>query len=192
MTGEQAIAFVGFALTAAATPGPSNVLLTATGAQVGVLRGLPCLVGVAVGMATMMFVVTLGLGGVVLGHPLVLKGLRWGGAVMLCWLGWRIATAGRADPAAADRPVGFVGAAIFQLVNPKSWLVCAGAAATFLDGESGDAPRQAAALAGLLFLRSSRVACPGSPSGPFCSASCGPNAPPDSSTWRWACCSQYP
>ena len=146
------IAFVFFALAAAATPGPSNVLLTATGAQVGVMRGLPCLLGVALGMAVMMFAVTFGLASVLLGNPLVLMGVRWGGAVVLLWLAWRIATAGRAGTAASGRPVGFVGAAVFQWVNPKSWLVSASAAATFLGGESGHALWQAAALAGLFFL----------------------------------------
>ena len=51
MTREQAIAFFIFSVAAAGTPGPSNVLLTATGAQVGVRRGLPCLLGVGLGMA---------------------------------------------------------------------------------------------------------------------------------------------
>ncbi|MFI5324679.1 MAG: AraC family ligand binding domain-containing protein, partial [Candidatus Rokuibacteriota bacterium] len=47
------------------TPGPSNMLLTATGAAVGVRRGLPCLLGVALGMGLMMFVVAFGLGRVI-------------------------------------------------------------------------------------------------------------------------------
>ena len=67
MTREQAIAFFIFSVAAAGTPGPSNVLLTATGAQVGVRRGLPCLLGVGLGMAVMMFLVAFGLGSVILG-----------------------------------------------------------------------------------------------------------------------------
>src|SRR5207237_5225699 len=57
MTPEQAVAFLLFAVAAAGTPGPSNVLLTATGANVGVLPGLPSLLGVTIGMGGMMFVV---------------------------------------------------------------------------------------------------------------------------------------
>ena len=49
MTAEQAIAFFLFAFVAAITPGPSNLILTSTGASVGVLRGLPSLFGVAGG-----------------------------------------------------------------------------------------------------------------------------------------------
>jgi threonine/homoserine/homoserine lactone efflux protein len=154
MTREQALAFVLFSVAAAGTPGPSNVLLTATGAQVGVLRGLPCLLGVALGMAVMMFIVALGLGSVILDNPLIIRGVKWSGAVVLCWLAWRIATARRADADAEARPVGFLGAASFQWVNPKSWLVCASAVATFLDQGAGSALGQSVAF-GLLFL----VAC---------------------------------
>ncbi|HEY3108476.1 MAG TPA: LysE family translocator [Chloroflexota bacterium] len=158
MTREQAVAFVVFAVAAAGTPGPSNALLTATGANVGVLRGLPALFGVAAGMGTMMFVVAFGLGAVILDHPIASTGARWCGAAFLCWLAWRIATAGRAGAAASGPPIGFVGAAAFQWINPKAWLVCASAAATFLDQGAGGAFGQSAAL-GLTFALVSLPSC---------------------------------
>src|SRR5438046_464446 len=61
-------------------------MLTAAGANAGVLRGLPCLLGVLVGMGLMMFLVPLGLGSIVLQNPLVLKALHWGGAAVLLWM----------------------------------------------------------------------------------------------------------
>src|SRR5215470_3454201 len=111
MTPEQVVAFLLFAVAAAGTPGPSNLLLTATGAGVGVLRGLPCLLGVGLGMGAMMFVVSFGLGRVVFSHPGVLRAASWIGAAFLLWLSWKIATSGSADAAAGKKPVGFVGAA---------------------------------------------------------------------------------
>jgi threonine/homoserine/homoserine lactone efflux protein len=158
MTREQAVAFFLFSVAAAGTPGPSNVLLTAVGANVGVLRGLPCLLGVGLGMATMMFVVAFGLGGVLLDNPMVLKGVKWCGAAVLCGLAWKIATARRAAGGADSRPVGLVAAATFQWVNPKSWLVSASAAATFLDAGAGSALRQSAGL-GLVFLLACLPSC---------------------------------
>ncbi|HEY8368934.1 MAG TPA: LysE family translocator [Thermodesulfobacteriota bacterium] len=157
MTPEQAAAFLLFAVVAAGTPGPSNLLLTATGARVGVLRGLPCLFGVTIGMGLMMAVVAFGLGSVVLASPGLLRALNWIGAAFLLWLAYRIATAGRGGAAAehGKRPVGFVGAAAFQWVNPKSWIVCAGAAGTYLDAASGSALAQALALGGLFVVASS-------------------------------------
>src|ERR1700716_1081055 len=110
MTVDQAVAFFVFSVVAAGTPGPSNALLTATGANVGVLRGLPALLGVAVGMGLMMFVVAFGLGSLILDTLLFLTGVNWCGAAFLCWLAWKIATAGRPSAASGRKPIGFIGA----------------------------------------------------------------------------------
>jgi threonine/homoserine/homoserine lactone efflux protein len=158
MTPEQAVAFFTFSVAAAATPGPSNALLTATGANVGVLRGLPALVGVAVGMGLMMFLVAFGLGTIILDNSVVLTGVKWVGAAFLLWLAWKIATAGRGSAAAGSKPIGFLGAAAFQWINPKSWLVCASAAATFLDQGAGSPLAQSAAF-GLTFVVASLPSC---------------------------------
>jgi threonine/homoserine/homoserine lactone efflux protein len=147
------VAFLLFAVVAAVTPGPSNIMLTATGAQAGILRGLPCLLGVTTGMGVMMFVVPLGLGSLVLEHPRVLQTLQWAGAAFLLWLSWKIATSkSRIDAAPNRGPVGYLGAAIFQWVNPKSWLVTASAASTFLRADAGSPIVQAASLGGLFVL----------------------------------------
>ena len=136
---EQLAAFLVFSVVAAVTPGPSNIMLTAAGAQAGIVRGLPCLLGVATGMGVMMFVVPLGLGSLVLGHPGLLRALHWGGAAFLLWLAWKIATSASAIEAGSGKPVGYLGAAVFQWINPKSWLVSASAAGTFLYVGAGSA-----------------------------------------------------
>ena len=147
------MAFLLFAVVAAVTPGPSNVMLTAAGAHAGVLKGLPCLFGVTTGMGLMMLLVPLGLGSLVLKHPLVLKTLNWSGAAFLLWLSWKIAmSSSRIESMPERNPVGYLGAAVFQWVNPKSWLVSASAAGTFLSAEAGSPIFQAASLGGLFFL----------------------------------------
>ncbi len=135
MTAEQTTAFFLFAFVAAITPGPSNILMTSTGTNVGVWRGLPCLFGVTVGMGLMMFLVAFGLGSLVLESPWILYGLKWGGISFLLWLSWKIATAGRSHATTDTKLVGFWAAAAFQWINPKSWLVSASAASTYLDAE---------------------------------------------------------
>jgi len=127
-------------------------MLTAAGANAGVLRGLPCLLGVMAGMGLMMFLVPLGLGSVVLQNPLVLKALHRGGAAVLLWLSWKIATSRRIESTPGGNPVGFVGAAVFQWINPKSWLVSTSAAGTFLHPEAGSAMSQSASLGALFVL----------------------------------------
>jgi threonine/homoserine/homoserine lactone efflux protein len=147
------MAFLLFAVVAAVTPGPSNILLTAAGAQAGVWKGLPSLFGVTTGMGLMMFLVPLGLGSLVLTHPLLLEALHWGGAAVLLWLSWRIATSSsRIESNPETKPVGYVGAAVFQWVNPKSWLVSASAAGTFLSPGAGSPVFQAACLGGLFLV----------------------------------------
>jgi threonine/homoserine/homoserine lactone efflux protein len=158
MTFDQAVAFFVFSVVAAGTPGPSNALLTATGANVGVVRGLPTLLGVATGMGLMMFIVAFGLGSIILDNPIVLTVIKWCGAAVLCWLAWKIATAGPPSADVGAKPIGFVGAAAFQWINPKSWLVCASASATFLDQRAGSAVGQSAAF-GLTFVLASVPSC---------------------------------
>jgi threonine/homoserine/homoserine lactone efflux protein len=126
-------------------------MLTATGANVGVLRGLPCLFGVGAGMGLMLFLVAYGLGSLVLGSPIVLGALKWCGAAFLLWLSWKIATAGKCGAAQGERPVGFLGATLFQWINPKSWLVSASAAGTYLQADAGTAVAQSLAI-GALFV----------------------------------------
>src|SRR5512142_1756790 len=145
MTLERPLAFIAFSVAMAVTPGPSNALLTTTGAALGLRRGLLCLLGVGLGMASMMFVVAFGLGSVIIDHPAVLTAIRWCGVAVLLWLAWRIATARPGPASATARPLGLLGAAAFQWVNPKAWLACASATGAFLDRRAGSALAQSAA-----------------------------------------------
>ena len=132
VTTGHALAFLLFAVVAAITPGPSTLLLTATGAAVGVRRGLPALCGQVAGMGLMLFLVAVGLGSLVFRSPLIIAVLKWGGIGFLLWLAWTMATAGRSEPTGNRGQVGWWEAAAFQWVNPKAWLVCAGAVGTYL------------------------------------------------------------
>jgi threonine/homoserine/homoserine lactone efflux protein len=152
MTTEQALAFCLFAMVAAITPGPSNLILTSTGANVGVLRGLPCLCGVTIGMGLMMGLMAFGLGSLVLERPVILQGLKWCGMGFLLWLSWKIVTAERSDTTTDKACVGFWGAAAFQWINPKSWLVSASAVGTYLPADAGSVVVQALSFSMLFVL----------------------------------------
>jgi LysE type translocator len=88
---------------------------------------------------------------VLLAHPVALQVLRWGGVAMLCWMAWRMATAGQAGQN-TKAPAGFFGMAAFQGVNPKGRLVGVAAIAAFLDRRSGGALAQAAMFATVFML----------------------------------------
>ncbi|MFM9849818.1 MAG: LysE family translocator [Hyphomicrobiaceae bacterium] len=151
MTFDQAAAFLLFAVVAAITPGPSNTMIVATASAWGLWRGLPCALGSSVGMGLLLLASALGLGQLIIAQPVLLKALNWGGAAFLLWLSWKIATAGPAREANDAKPVGFLGAAAFQWINPKGWLVAVSAAGTYLQAATDNALLQAAAFGALFF-----------------------------------------
>ena len=151
MTFDQATAFFLFSVVAAITPGPSNTMIVATGSAWGLWRGLPCALGSAVGMGMLLVASALGFGQLIVAQPMLIKALNWGGAAFLLWLSWKIATAGRAQETTNAEPVGFLGAAAFQWINPKGWLVAVSAAGTYLQTGSETALIQAAIFGALFF-----------------------------------------
>lgn len=126
VTVETAIALIGFAFVMSITPGPSNFLLLASGANFGFVRSLPLAMGISTGFLTMVFCVGLGLGKILEQNPAIYNLLRIGCGVYVLWLAWQIARsrslgAGKGNELA--QPIGFIQAAMFQWVNPKAWAV---------------------------------------------------------------------
>lgn len=122
METELLLGLAAFALATSITPGPNNMMLMASGANFGLRRTLPHLLGVALGFVFMLVLVGAGIGELLQASPLLGEGLRWASLAFLCWLAWRLARSG--DPAAASegaRPLTFGQAAAFQWVNPKAW-----------------------------------------------------------------------
>ena len=109
-------------------------------------------------MGLMMGLVAFRLGSLVLERPMILQGLKWCGMGFLLWLAWKIATAGRSDTTTDKAVVGFWEAAAFQWINPKSWLVSAGAVGTYLHADAGSAVVPALSF-GLLFVLVALPSC---------------------------------
>jgi len=109
-------------------------------------------------MGVMMFAVAVGVRREEGGDGRVWRARKWLGAALLMWLAWKIATARPHGADAGGKPVGFLGAAAFQWINPKSWLVCASAAGTYLAAGSGSAFAQAMVF-GALFVLASLPPC---------------------------------
>ena len=122
-----------FAVSMSITPGPNNVMVTASGANFGYRRSIPHLLGIGLGFPAMVAAVGLGLGGLFEALPAIHAVLRIVGAAYILWMAWRIATAGGAGRVrdAPGNPLTFLEAAAFQWVNPKGWVVAVGAISTF-------------------------------------------------------------
>jgi threonine/homoserine/homoserine lactone efflux protein len=125
------------------TPGPNNVMVTASGALHGYRRTIPHMLGISVGCGVQTLMVTLGLGFVFERYPALHDWLGWAGCAYLAYLGWRILGQGLIETGAAARPqpVSFIEAALFQFLNPKAWMIAVTTATVFF-------PRDVPVLAG--------------------------------------------
>jgi threonine/homoserine/homoserine lactone efflux protein len=128
----ELLSLIGFSISMYITPGPNNVMVSASAANHGVAATLPHMLGIVVGFSLMLVVVCAGLGSVLLSWPALLPLFRWGGAAWLVWLAWQIATAPPPGAGRARPILGFVGAMGFQWVNPKAWLIGLGAAGEYM------------------------------------------------------------
>lgn len=133
------LSMLGFLWVAAITPGPNNLLLTTSGANFGFLRSLWLMMGIMLGMQSILLLVSFGVGSLILLYPplhLVLKIL---GSLYLLWLAWKVATAAYEkleSDAAPPKPVRLYQGWLLQFLNPKAWLMALGAVASFsLAGE---------------------------------------------------------
>ncbi len=126
-------AFVLFAFVSSITPGPNNTMLLASGVNFGVRRTIPHALGVSIGFMVMVLGVGLGLGEVFKVYPLAYSVLRYAGAAYLVYLAWKIANSGpmNSEEQTTRKPLGFLGAAAFQWVNPKAWVMAVGAITTY-------------------------------------------------------------
>ena len=146
MTQDLLLALVGFAFATSVTPGPNNMMLLASGANFGLRRTVPHMLGISIGHALMVFLVGLGLAGLFVAEPRLFTGLKVVAVAYMLWLAWKIATA--APPRAGDvagKPFTFVQAAAFQWVNPKAWAMALTAVTVYAPG-GGIGPTAAVAV----------------------------------------------
>jgi threonine/homoserine/homoserine lactone efflux protein len=138
------LSLLGLTMAAAWTPGPNNALVASSGATFGMRRTVPHVMGIALGFPVMLFLVGLFLGQLFLASAPFREALRWGGAGLMLWVAWRIASSGGlAARAGGARPFTFLEAAGFQWVNPKAWVMALAIPAQFV---SPAAPLATAAI----------------------------------------------
>jgi threonine/homoserine/homoserine lactone efflux protein len=128
MSHSLLIAFVLFATVMFFTPGPNNIMLLSSGLTYGFRPTIPHIAGITVGFAFMVGAVGLGLGTIFITFPVLQTILKYAGVVYLIYLAAAIAMSG---PVSADQdnrrgPMTFWGAAMFQWVNAKGWVMVIG------------------------------------------------------------------
>ena len=134
---ETLLAMVSFAFVMAFTPGPNNVMLTASGVNFGFARTTPHMTGVVIGYAVLLCAAGGGVGALIVAFPAIQTALKIVGAAYMLWLAWKVANAGKAgDESGEGCPLTFWQAAAFQWVNPKGLIIAFGAAALYVHPET--------------------------------------------------------
>lgn len=147
---EWLVGFISFSLAMGLTPGPNNMLLMTTAADVGFARTVPAMAGVTLGFALMAAILALGPGLALEAYPAVHHTLKIVGTLYLLWLAWQVATATGGGGTADSRPFTFWRAILFQWFNPKGWAAILGALTAYtVPGE--DTVRQGLLMA-LLYI----------------------------------------
>ena len=128
MSHSLLIAFVIFAIVMFITPGPNNIMVLSSGLTYGFRRTVPHIAGITVGFAFMVGAVGLGLGTIFIAYPVLQTVLKYAGAAYLIYLAAAIAMSGPPQPRQDGRrgPMSFWGAAVFQWVNVKGWVMVIG------------------------------------------------------------------
>jgi threonine/homoserine/homoserine lactone efflux protein len=122
---DAVLALALFTFATAFTPGPNNIMVTASGVNFGFARTIPHMAGITVGFMVLLVACAAGLGVMFTAVPALQLTLKVVGSLYMLWLAWKVANA-RPTSEEADgmaRPLTFLQAAAFQWVNPKAVVI---------------------------------------------------------------------
>ena len=126
------LAILLFAFAATITPGPNNIMIMTSGLNYGYRRSVPHLMGICLGFPAMVIMVGMGLGVVFEQYPITHSVIKVLGTIYLVYLSWLIASAPVSSlENDSGHPLSFIGAVLFQWVNPKAWVMITGAIAAY-------------------------------------------------------------
>ena len=119
MSFELILPLLLFSISMTITPGPNNVMVTASGVNFGYKKTLPHILGITFGFPVMIVLIGLGLGSVFKSFPVIHHILKYIGATYLLYLAWKIATFSNVNNNGdRNKPFTFWQAVIFQWINP--------------------------------------------------------------------------
>lgn len=129
---QSLLPFILFAMVSSISPGPTNLLILAHGARFGLCASLAPVVAACGAAAAIVLMVGLGLGELLLRHPLAQQLMSWAGVLWLSWLAWKMLRSATAPlQAATVQGLSALSAAALQVVNPKVWLMAVAVVGVF-------------------------------------------------------------
>lgn len=137
------VSMLAFALVGSITPGPVNIIATASGARFGLWRTVPHVLGATIGYSLVVVATGLTLAEATRLLPRLSHIMAGAGAAFLLWMAYRIATAPTAETTAAadhQHPPRLTDGALVQVLNPKAWLWAMSGIGVFVTGAAPLSP----------------------------------------------------
>ncbi len=125
-----------FGFVTSVTPGPNNTYLLTSGMNFGVRKSLSYVNGIMVGLIVMFSAMYLGVGALFKAYPLIQEVLKYAGFAYVLYMAYSIVSSSFVHKHEEIARVGFFRATLFQLINPKAWIVLISMVATFVGDET--------------------------------------------------------
>jgi threonine/homoserine/homoserine lactone efflux protein len=133
ITIELTVALITFYFVMFVTPGPNNIMLTTSGIKYGFKKTIPHILGIPLGHFFQISLVSLGLGTLFQNYPLIQEILKVAGCLYLFFLAYKMfgSLSIKENKKKTGRPLKFYEASLFQILNPKAWVVAITAVTVF-------------------------------------------------------------
>ena len=123
-----------FAMTAAITPGPNNIILSTNAVNYGFKNTIPLIFGVFFGVLSVLTLSLLGIGEIYQSLPSLKVFIKIIATLFLTYLAYKIFVSSNFSDSKNKKRFTFKDIFFFQLINPKSVTVCMSSTALFVQG----------------------------------------------------------
>ena len=121
-----------FAMTAAITPGPNNIILSTNAVNFGFKKTIPLILGVFFGFLSVLTVSLLGIGEIYKSFPTIVIIIKLIAIIFLTYLSFKIFFSSSFSNTKNFRNFGFKEIYFFQIINPKAVTICMSSSAIFI------------------------------------------------------------
>ena len=124
-----------FAMTAAITPGPNNIILSTNAVNYGFKKTIPLILGVFFGFLSVLTLCLLGIGEVYKSFPAIAILLKIIAVIFLTYLSIKIFTSTSFSNEKNSRDFSFKDIYFFQIINPKGVTISMSSSAIFIQNK---------------------------------------------------------
>lgn len=124
-----------FAMTAAITPGPNNIILSTNAVNYGFKETIPLMMGVFFGFLSVLTLCLLGIGELYKSFPAIAMIVKIVATCFLVYLSFRIFTSSSFSNEKNSKKFSFKDIYFFQIINPKAVTVSMSSSAIFIQNK---------------------------------------------------------